>query len=106
MRSFGTGRIGVSSGMHTQPVRGFYYVDLFAGPGKDRIEESGKIILGSPLMALEQRFPYTNYHFVEIQPPHIFPSILDSDRLTQSSWFTHLPYGEFTSLESPFAEPQ
>lgn len=58
-----------TTGMHTQPVRGFHYVDLFAGPGKDRIEESGEVILGSPLLALEQQFPFTNYHFVEIKPP-------------------------------------
>jgi len=41
------------------------YLDLLAGPGKNRLGESGEVILGSPLLALETRFPFDNYFFVE-----------------------------------------
>ncbi len=41
------------------------YLDLLAGPGKNRLSESGEIMLGSPLLALETRFPFDNYFFVE-----------------------------------------
>ena len=46
------------------------YVDLLAGPGKNRIRDTGAVILGSPLLALTTRYPFTGYHFVELDPGH------------------------------------
>jgi len=46
------------------PVR--YYVDLLAGPGKNRVEESGTIMLGSALMALTTTYPFTGYFFTDL----------------------------------------
>ena len=45
------------------PVR--YYIDLLAGPGKNHIRETGEILLGSPLLALTTRYPFTGYFFVD-----------------------------------------
>jgi len=44
----------------------YYYIDAFAGPGKNRIEETGEKIDGSPLIALKMKPPFTNYVFTEI----------------------------------------
>jgi len=47
------------------PVRN--YVDLLAGPGKNRVQGSGQVLLGSPLLALMARYPFTGYYFVELK---------------------------------------
>ena len=47
------------------------YIDLFAGPGKNRIKETGEYLLGSPLLALTTRFPFTGYYFVEFDQENI-----------------------------------
>ena len=41
------------------------YVDLLAGPGKNRIRGTDTVLLGSPLLALTTKYPFTGYHFVE-----------------------------------------
>lgn len=41
------------------------YIDLFAGPGRATIEESGEEIDGSPLIALRQRKGFTHYFFAD-----------------------------------------
>ncbi len=43
------------------------YIDLMAGPGKDRVRGSGKILLGSPLLALTAKYPFTGYFFVDLE---------------------------------------
>ncbi|RLE79091.1 MAG: hypothetical protein DRJ52_09130 [Thermoprotei archaeon] len=44
----------------------YWYIDLLAGPGTNRIKESGTIILGSPLIAVFfARKPFTRYVFIE-----------------------------------------
>jgi three-Cys-motif partner protein len=42
------------------------YIDLFAGPGKNRIKETGEILLGSPLLALTSKYPFSGYFFSEL----------------------------------------
>jgi len=46
------------------------FVDLFSGPGKCRTD-SGKIFLGSPLLALTTAHPFTDYFFADIDRPSI-----------------------------------
>jgi three-Cys-motif partner protein len=41
------------------------YIDLFAGSGKCRVRDDGKIHLGSPLLALTAPRPFTNYFFAD-----------------------------------------
>ena len=45
------------------PVR--HYIDLFSGPGKCVMEDGTGERLGSPLIALGLKHPFTGYHFVE-----------------------------------------
>jgi three-Cys-motif partner protein len=41
------------------------YIDLFAGPGKCIDRESGRVYLGSPLIAMTATHPFTHYIFVD-----------------------------------------
>lgn len=54
--------------MAGKPWRSRVYIDLQAGPGKNRIEKSGRVVLGSPLLALTRGKGYTDYRFVEQDP--------------------------------------
>jgi three-Cys-motif partner protein len=42
------------------------YIELFAGPGFGIVRNSGQIIKGSPLLAIEQAVPFGHYVFVDI----------------------------------------
>lgn len=42
-----------------------HYIDLMAGPGKNKVRGSEQVLLGSPLLALTTKFPFTRYYFVE-----------------------------------------
>lgn len=44
------------------------YIDLFAGPGRCKVRETGEIVLGSALLALDTKYPFTKYVFVEKAP--------------------------------------
>lgn len=54
-----------STAMAKKPWRKRVYIDLQAGPGKNRIDPVGRIVLGSPLLALTRGQRYTDYRFVE-----------------------------------------
>ncbi len=45
-----------------------YYIDLFSGCGKCRIRETGEEINGSALMALNVKYPFKKYFFVDLNP--------------------------------------
>lgn len=47
------------------------YVDILAGPGKNRIRETGTVVLGSPLLALTTTHPFTGYYFIDADPENI-----------------------------------
>ncbi|MGH7771604.1 MAG: three-Cys-motif partner protein TcmP, partial [Candidatus Binatia bacterium] len=44
------------------------YIDLFAGPGKSLVKDTGEVVKGSPLVALELVYPFNRYIFVEAEP--------------------------------------
>jgi three-Cys-motif partner protein len=44
------------------------YIDLFAGPGKNIVEGTKQVFLGSPLIALTTCYPFTGYYFVNTDP--------------------------------------
>ena len=48
-----------------------YYIDLFAGPGKCRCRETNKILLGSPLIAMTTKHPFTNYVFADMRKENL-----------------------------------
>jgi three-Cys-motif partner protein len=47
------------------------YLDLLAGPGKNRISNTKNVVLGSPLIALKTRFPFTRYYFTDANAANI-----------------------------------
>lgn len=51
--------------MRDKPWRRRHYIDLFAGPGKCLVSETGDVHLGSPLLALMTSHPFTGYFFVD-----------------------------------------
>lgn len=56
-----------NTGMKAQwPTR--TYIDLFAGPGICVIEGTGEEILGSPLVALQCKTPFTHYFLNDVNP--------------------------------------
>lgn len=46
------------------------YIDLFAGPGKCQMD-TGEIHLGSPLIALTARKPFSHYFFADLESSNI-----------------------------------
>lgn len=62
------GRFIVS--MRKKNWRAIHYIDLFAGPGKNRLSD-GRVILGSPLLALSQKQPFDRYFFADNEPANI-----------------------------------
>ncbi len=52
--------------MRPQNWRALHYIDLFAGPGKGQVQESGEIVLGSPLMAITQQRRFDRYFFTDL----------------------------------------
>jgi three-Cys-motif partner protein len=54
-----------NSGMKNKwPVR--TYIDVFSGPGRCIVEDTGEEIDGSPLIALQCKVPFTHYFFNDI----------------------------------------
>ncbi len=49
-----------------------HYIDLLAGPGKNRVRGSHQVLLGSPLLALNAKYPFTGYFFVDADPQNTF----------------------------------
>ncbi len=43
------------------------YIDLMAGPGRNRVRGTNKVLLGSPLLALATKHPFTGYYFVDLE---------------------------------------
>lgn len=52
--------------MHKRAWPALNYIDLFAGPGKCRDKETGHVYLGSPLLALTARYPFTTCYLNDI----------------------------------------
>ena len=57
--------------MRSKPWRKRHFIDLFSGPGKCYVSASNNIHLGSPLIALTTRYPFTDYFFVDLEPKSI-----------------------------------
>lgn len=57
--------------MRTKRWRQRSYIDLFAGPGKCLVPETGAVFLGSPMIAMTTRFPFTHYYFADLDPANI-----------------------------------
>ena len=60
-----------ATSMHDKPWRARHYIDIFAGPGKCYVPETETVYLGSPLIALTTRYPFTGYFFVDLNADNI-----------------------------------
>ena len=47
------------------------YIDLFSGPGKCKNRETGKVYIGSPLIAITTDYPFTKYYFIDNNQEYI-----------------------------------
>ena len=47
------------------------FIDLFSGPGKCIVRDTNECILGSPLLALQTQYPFTDYYFVDMNAQNI-----------------------------------
>jgi three-Cys-motif partner protein len=56
----------VTTSMRDKGFCSLNYLDLFSGPGKCRIEESGQVALGSALISLTLPYPFTRYWFSDL----------------------------------------
>jgi len=52
--------------MCSKPWRGIQYIDLFSGPGKCQIRNTGQILIGSPLIALQLKYPFSQYYYADM----------------------------------------
>ncbi len=48
-------------------IRGYYYIDAFAGAGIHLSEQTNEFVLGSPLNALNVEPPFNGYHFIDLK---------------------------------------
>ena len=62
------GRFIVS--MRNKNWRAINYIDLFSGPGKNRLPDE-RVIMGSPLLALMQSQPFDRYFFVDYMAANV-----------------------------------
>ena len=69
------------------------YIDLFAGAGKAKIKESGKIVDGSPLIALGIETPFDRYIFCEYDAVNI-DALTDRVKAHYPGLDTHLVHGD------------
>lgn len=47
-------------------IKKHIYIDAFAGPGKHLSKESGELVLGSPLNALDINPPFGEFHLIDL----------------------------------------
>jgi three-Cys-motif partner protein len=47
-------------------IKGYYYIDGFAGSGVHLSKSTGEFVLGSPANALNINPPFTGYHFIDL----------------------------------------
>lgn len=69
------------------------YIDLFAGAGKAKIKESGKIVDGSPLIALSVENPFDRYIFCDHDPLNIV-ALTDRVKTDYPDMDTHFVHGD------------
>ncbi len=54
-----------TTSMRNKLWRSLHYIDLQAGPGKNQFRPSESVDLGSPLIALTTKYPFSRHYFVE-----------------------------------------
>jgi three-Cys-motif partner protein len=47
------------------------FIDLFSGPGKCVVRGTNEYLIGSPLLALQTQYPFTDYYFGDLEQYNI-----------------------------------
>jgi three-Cys-motif partner protein len=75
-------------------VAGAAYIDLFSGPGRARIRETGGVIDGSPLVAFRAAqlsgVPYSDIHIGDLNERYVHAA---ADRIRTAGGFAHAHVG-------------
>jgi three-Cys-motif partner protein len=79
-----------SSGMKNKWDQRFY-VELYAGSGYSRIRKSRKVILGSPVLALQLRNPFDKYVFCEERPDYLEALKIRAARIAPNAQIAYVP---------------
>lgn len=58
----------MNSFQRTIPKLEWLYIDAYAGPGLHVSKETGEFVRGSPLIALDTKPPFHEYHFIDADP--------------------------------------
>lgn len=67
------------------------YLDLFSGPGCSRVRDTGRIVLGSPMIALSLPDPFDAYVFADENPDALEALRLRVARLERQHLVTYVP---------------
>lgn len=66
-----------------------HYIDLLSGPGKCRIKRTNRVILGSPLLAITQKYPFAKYFYNDINEENL--SVLKT-RCATSPYYNRIKF--------------
>ncbi len=66
------------------------YIDAFAGSGQHRLKDTGEFVPGSPLIALDIKPPFREYHFIDFNPAKVNQLLLT----TAGRQDTYIYYGD------------
>ena len=67
------------------------YLDLFSGPGYSRVRDTGRVVLGSPMIALSLPDPFDEYIFSDENPEALDALRTRVGRLAQELRVTYIP---------------
>ena len=67
------------------------YLDLFSGPGYSRVRDTGRVVLGSPMIALSLPDPFDEYVFSDENPEALDALRTRVARLDQQLPVTYIP---------------
>jgi three-Cys-motif partner protein len=73
------------------------FIDLFAGPGKCVVRDTNEFLLGSPLIALQTQYPFTDYYFGDLDQHNIDSLTQRVSATTISKDHIHLIVGDANS---------
>jgi three-Cys-motif partner protein len=74
-----------------------FYIDLLAGPGKNLVRNPKKILLGSPLLAITAKYPFTGYYFVDIDDLNI-AALRTRCSAADQNYLINIVHGDCNSL--------
>ncbi len=66
LRKYLNGYVAVLKKQASKGIKGYEYIDGFAGTGRPKSKDKERYIEGSPRVALGLPTPFTKYHFIEI----------------------------------------